>query len=239
VIPVLSLERGAARGKTTSKYEVVARAEPARLGRQRLRIAVRLQNRETATLGFLAPKAVSLALRVQARPDVAITLLDAEPPAVLADGRVLVPPNRDELLVEFELAGEVDERVRVEVFHPEAIEDVTPKVVEGFFDVARSRGRMKSSVPPGARDAAVSPSSPQTTPAGQVWADQVTDDGFRRVLEILAERRVINEAELQQVLGSPTRVRAFARSYDKLVLLLPFEVEVLTVNGMKAYARKD
>jgi hypothetical protein len=239
VIPVLAIERGGARGKTTSKYEVVARAEPAHLGRQRLQIAVRLQNRETATLGFLAPKTVSLALRVQGRSEVAITLLDAQPPAVLAEGRVLVPPNRDELLVEFELAGEVDERVRVEVFHPEAIEDVTPKVVEGFFDVARSRGRTKLSLPPGARDAAVSPSPSQTASAGQEWAEQVADDGFRKVLEILAERRVINEAELQQVLGSPMRVRAFARSYDKLVLLLPFEVEVLTVNGMKAYARKD
>ena len=59
------------------------------------------------------------------------------------------------------------------------------------------------------------------------------------MLEIVAERRTINEAELQQVLGSPMRVRAFARSYDKLVVLLPFEVEVRTVNGMKAYVRKD
>ena len=32
---------------------------------------------------------------------------------------------------------------------------------------------------------------------------------------------------------------AFARSFDKLVVLLPFEVEVLTVNGMKVYSRKD
>jgi hypothetical protein len=41
------------------------------------------------------------------------------------------------------------------------------------------------------------------------------------------------------VLGSPRRVRAFAREFDRLVLLLPFGVEVLTVNGMKAYGRRD
>ncbi len=234
VIPVLEVERRSSRGKTTSKYEVVARAEPARLGRQRLRIAVRLQNRETATLGFLAPETVSLALRIPGRSEVAITLLDAEPPAKLAEGRILVPPNRDELLVEFELEGEVDERVRVEVFHPEAIEDVTPKIVEGFFDVARSRGRDKSAP---AEQASKPPS--KHPPVGQGWAEQITDEGYRKVLEHLAERRVINEAELQQVLGSAMRVRAFARNYDKLVVLLPFEVEVLTVNGMKAYARKD
>ena len=35
-----------------------------------------------------------------------------------------------------------------------------------------------------------------------------------------------------------SRVRMFARSFDKYVVLLPFEVEVLTVNGMKVYSRK-
>jgi hypothetical protein len=41
------------------------------------------------------------------------------------------------------------------------------------------------------------------------------------------------------VLGSPRRVRAFARHFDELVRLLPFEVEIRVVNGMKVYARKD
>jgi hypothetical protein len=59
------------------------------------------------------------------------------------------------------------------------------------------------------------------------------------VLAVIEERRSINEAELAQVLGSPRRVRAFAREFDRLVLLLPFGVEVLTVNGMKAYGRRD
>ena len=55
----------------------------------------------------------------------------------------------------------------------------------------------------------------------------------------MQERRTINEEELRQVLGSPLRVRAFARSFDKLVVLLPFGVEVRTVAGMKVYVRKD
>ncbi|AUX22407.1 alkaline phosphatase [Sorangium cellulosum] len=282
VIPVLVLDRQVARGKTTSRYEVVAHPEPAHLGRQRLRVAVRLQSRENASLGFLAPKSISLALRVPGRPDVSIGLLDAGPPATLADGRVLVPPNRDEAVVEFELEGQADEKVRVEVYHPDAVEEVTSKVVEGFFDVARSRhlpklrgaagsappppgagtaaspvpapgagtaaspvpapgaGTAASPVPaPGRARPASDPAPAQPAPATPVWGELVTDDAYRRVLEIIAERRTINEAELTQVLGSPRRVRAFARHFDELVRRLPFEVEVLTVHGMKAYARKD
>jgi len=90
----------------------------------------------------------------------------------------------------------------------------------------------------------VSPLTPERTaplpaPAAPSWADLIADEGYRRVVAILAERRSINEAELTEVLGSPRRVRAFARHYDDLVRLLPFEVEVLTVSGMKTYARKD
>lgn len=250
VIPVLVLERETVRGKTTSKYEVVARAEPAHLGRQRLRVAVRLQNRETGTLGFLAPKAISLALRIPDRPDVAITLVDVAPPATLAGGRVLVPPNRDEALVEFELEAEADDKVRVEIFHPDETEQVTSKVVEGFFDVARNRrvpravAEVKSvalEAAPAARvmsaEAAPAPAAAERRP-GQDWSDQIGDPEYRRVLEIIAERLSINESELQQVLGSARRVRAFALKFDELVKLVPFEIEVLTVNGMKAYARK-
>lgn len=247
VIPVLEIERAAPRGKTTSKYEVVARPEPAHLGRQRLRVAVRLQNRETATLPFEGPKSISLSLRVPGRPDLALTLIAVDPPAEFASGCFLVPPNRDEALIEFELEGAVDEMVRVEVFHPDAVADVTPKVVEGFFEVGRNRRLRKSSdVPPpvaGAKPAAAPAlASAASVPAASVatsWAELVTDEAYRRVLQIVEERRSINEEELQQVLGSPMRVRAFARNFDKLVVLLPFSIEVLTVNGMKVYSRKD
>lgn len=86
-------------------------------------------------------------------------------------------------------------------------------------------------------EAAPAPAAAERRP-GQDWSDQIGDPEYRRVLEIIAERLSINESELQQVLGSARRVRAFALKFDELVKLVPFEIEVLTVNGMKAYARK-
>jgi hypothetical protein len=239
VIPVLVLERHGARGKTTSRYEVIARAEPAHLGRQRLKIAVRLQRQATGEMTFASPKTISLTLRVFERRDLAVTVLNADPPAQLLNGQLLLVPETDEALVEFEVTGgEIDEKVRVEVFHAEALEEVTPKIVEGFFDVGRDRrlGKVKpGSVPP----TAVAVTAVTSGTGVQGWAELIQDEAYRRALLILEQRRSINEAELAQVLGSPRRVRAFSRAFDDLIRFIPFEVEIRTVQGMKAYTRKD
>ena len=75
--------------------------------------------------------------------------------------------------------------------------------------------------------------------ASSDWAELVEDEGYRRVFQIIERDRIINEVELQTVLGSSRRLRSFSLHYDKLVLLVPFGVEVTTVNGMKAYKRRD
>jgi hypothetical protein len=181
---------------------------------------------------------ISLALRVQGRPDILITLLDARPPAELSEARILVPPNKDEALIEFEIQGEIDEKIRVEVFHPDGIEDVTPKLVDGFFDVARNRSLGKArgdkgSVPPDSE-----PPKPKSV-APESWSEAIEDAGFRRVFEIIDERRSINESELQVVLGSARRVNAFSRAFLDLKRHLPFDVEIRPANFMKVYVKKD
>jgi hypothetical protein len=132
----------------------------------------------------------------------------------------------------------------VEIFHPEAQEDVTSKIVEGFFDVARDRrlGKpkgVKSEPPP--EEPAAAPSGPvEAAPARSTeWGDLVADEGFRRVLEIIEKRRNINETVVVEVLGSARRVRAFSRHFDGLRRVMPFDIEVTVVSGMKAYTRKD
>ncbi|HEY5959034.1 MAG TPA: BREX-6 system phosphatase PglZ [Polyangiaceae bacterium] len=254
VIPVLSIERPGQRGKTIAKYEVVAFAEPAHLGRQRLRLAVRLQNQQTGALGFAAPKQISLALRVvPGRPDLTISLLNAGPPAELRDGRIQVPPNRDEAIVEFEIEGQFDEKVRVEVFHPDAAEDVTPKVVEGFFDAARNRRLGKASSGDSARPGTDSFSSgesnraptdvtsvaPESIRSTLDWEASIENEGYRKILKAIQERRSINEEEITIILGSSRQMRVFSRQYETLVTLVPFEIEICTVGGMKTYVRKD
>ena len=249
MIPVLVAERQGRRGKTTTKYEIVAVPEVGHLGRQRLRLSLRLQKESSAALSFHAPKAIALSLRVPKRSDVTLTLLDATPPARLTEGRVLVPPNGDSAVVEFELEGETDEMLRVEVFHPDGVEDVTPKVVEGFFEVFRNRRLPKQKTgltppPPSLRAAPASLETPNAAPASGLgpagdWQILIEDEGFRKVLLFIEERRSMNEAELAQVLGSALRVRAFSRAFDVLVARVPFAVEIRFVSGLKTYVRKE
>jgi hypothetical protein len=188
---------------------------------------------------FAAPKTISLTLRVFERRDLGVTVLNADPPAQLLNGQLVLVPEKEEALVEFEVTGgEIDEKVRIQVLHIEALEDVTPTIVEGFFDVGRDRrlGKVKGdSVPPVVAPSVVPPSGGGV--AG--WAELIQDEAYRRALLILEQRRSINEAELVQVLGSARRVRAFSRAFDELIRLIPFEVEIRTVQGMKAYTRKD
>src|SRR5690606_1963172 len=172
-----------------------------------------LQDRENAALGFAAPKTIRLALRVPGRPNVSITLLDVGPPGQQADAHILLPPNRSESIVEFELEGEVDEKVRVEISHPDGVEEEASKLVEGFFEVGRTRRRSKPERPePASEPTEPLSAEPEPPPvpaeesAAQRWEDSVKDPAFLQVLKVIEERRSINELELHEVLGSPRRV---------------------------------
>ena len=140
-------------------------------------------------------------------------------------GRVLVTPNRAEAVVEFEIEGPVDDRVQVEIYPPDAIAEVTPKIVEGFFDVAKVQGAMQH--------------------RGRTGHERAEGLGGAHRRRGVPPRGDDCRGAAQHQRGGASAgarladaVRAFARSFDKLVQLLPFEVEVLTVNGMKVYSRK-
>src|SRR5690606_23288306 len=139
--------------------------------------------------------------------------------------------------------GMFDEKVRIEIFHAGGAEEVTPKVVEGFFDVTRSRrlGKPKADVasiaPAPLATAPASPSSrttaeeiappsaarpPQAAKPDPEWRDLIDDPLYRKVFELLAEHQIVNEAELEEMLGSVRKMRAFGRAFDELLPRVPF-----------------
>src|SRR5690606_20690027 len=61
------------------------------------------------------------------------------PPGSLKDGAVHIAPGADAITVTFGLEGEMDEKVRVEVYHPDATERVEPAIVTGWFAMHRNR----------------------------------------------------------------------------------------------------
>jgi hypothetical protein len=221
VIPVLVASRKQAPGTVASSFEVRAKKLDDVLGAQRVSVVVLPQLHAPASLPFTGAKTVELGLRVRDRPDVEVIVRDAAGAARLNGGRLVVSVGDRASEVFFVLRGAVDEQVAVEVFHPGGAEEVAPEVVK-WFSVA---GRRKQ--------------EPSEEPAPEpAWDDAIADEGFRRVFVHLEQHGAINEGELLTLLGTPRRVRAFARRFDELVELVPFAVAIETIGVMKRYKKE-
>ena len=97
--------------------------------------AWRLRLEPSLQLSLVGAPSIPLALRVPERPDVHVTMKEAIGAAVqhqelhVAVGEVWIE-------VLFDLRGPHDDRPRVEVFHPEGVEQVEPCLVNAYFNVA-------------------------------------------------------------------------------------------------------
>lgn len=239
VIPVLELERSGKAGKTTTKYEIVARAERTEHGRHKLTLRLQVQ---TGQMLMAGPSSIALALRVPGQ-DVIPKIVEVSPPGELRAGTVAVPPKSVPVTISFLLEGEIDEKVRVEVYHPEGSEEVVPRLVDGFFHVQERRGapRAKADEPDAAleaetTDSAETPASSRISVSDN-WSADFEDEDFAEAFRTIDRAGSINEQELREVLKGPTKVRAFARRFDDLKTRVPFDVEIAIVGVMKTYLK--
>ena len=256
VVPVICLEKRSKIGASTAQYEVVATALPAEGGRERLELKVRLQKQSSGLLSFAGPSKISLALRIVSREGSPLEALpqivDVTPPGGLDAGVLWIPPGSEAATVIFSIEGDADEKVRIQVYHPDATEKVTPTVVEGWFSMHRSRrpGKVDGESPRSSRAPIVlSHDALSQDDAGMLeqqkaaseylWSEGIEDPEFRKVFELIDSQESVNEQELQMVLKSARRVRAFSRSFDELKKLVPFEVQIATAGGMKSYVKGD
>jgi hypothetical protein len=135
-------------------------------------------------------------------------------------GRIQAPVKEEWVEVFFSLEGEADERVQVEVFHPDNIHRVEPAVADRMFVVV---GRKK--------DAVASPRSG--------WESAIEDEGARGIFEHLAEHGSMTEEEIIRKLGSARAARRFALNFDAHLKLLPFKVRSETNASGKRYVREE
>jgi len=223
-IPVLVVRRQRERGGSDTVYEIHAEALEDNLGRRRLKLKLRLAPQATGALAFTGSSQVTLGLRVKDRPDVLVSIVDAEGAAVIHSGLLRVPTKDEWSTVYFQLDGQTNERVQVEVFHPDGLEKITPHVVACWFDVATQ-----------GRTAAASDDKPRVE---QVFVG-IEDAGFRSVFEHIERYGTINETEMTHILGNPRKVRTFAREFDELVKRVKFRVRIDTTGTMKCYVKES
>lgn len=220
IVPVMTVSVRP-RQRLGARYRIAARALPRRGELSRLRVVVERETDAQSVLEFAGSRTVDVALRVPDRDDVTIALKDVRgAERVSRELRLEVGKPADVL---FELSGPRDERVRLELYHPDAEEQVTPLVLDTFFEVA---GRAREPKP-----------APVGPPATEDWVDALGDVAVGRVFLHIREHGAITETELGQMLGSARHARRFALRFDDYVDKVPFAVRAENVGGVKRYVR--
>lgn len=234
VIPVMVVKRRRGPGQSASAYVLEAQVEKPAMGNHRLRLRVQLGRDVIGSLGFAGPQSVRLAMRAVDRPDVAVRVRDVVGNARLRAGGLDIAVGAEWTEVFFVLEGPADERVRIEVHHPDRIENVEPLELAGYFEVVGVGAAVvtRSEPPPSAE-----PSAMDEPPARVLsWKDAIEDEDFRGVFEKLEKSTSLSEADLLQSIG-PRKARMFARQFDVLLSKLPFRVRIEVHGSQKVYVK--
>lgn len=223
VIPVLTVSHRHASETIKLKYLIEVKAERELLGFSRLQL--RAKPAPGVQLTFIGSRTISLSLRVPNRSDVQLTVKDA--PGIDVKNQVLqVPVEGDWIEVLFDLKGSQSERVPVEAYHPEGIEEVEPATT---IDLFRVSGTLQAVAEPAAQEV-----------VGKLeWHDRFEDEGVRQVFLHLQQHSSITEIELTQMLGNARKVRKFSMDFEEHLKQVPFSVRIETTASGKRYVKQN
>jgi hypothetical protein len=226
VIPVLTLVHQALAGSSTQHFTLQVTALDDVAGMHCLGIKVTADAQ--LALEFSSTRRLELALRAPDHPDLQVEICHVRGAASLSGGTIQATVGESCELF-FRLSGAVDERVRVEVFHPSALADVSPSIPVGRFAVSAVAA---------ATVAATRPSPPGGS--DHPWLAELSEnDGIRRLFAHLAAHGAITESEAAGMLGGPRAVRRFAGQFDALAQKAPFGIRIDVVGGVKRYVREQ
>ena len=249
VIPVLTVTRKRAEQTGYAAYEVEVEALPDVVGLHRLKVRVVFAKHTTTSLGFAAARAIDLSLRVPAREAVRVLFKDVSGPGAVKTGRLQVPVSESWTEVFFGLEGPTDDRVRVEVHHPDGVEKVTAASPDAWFSVVGTSvghpgkpSKPPSSPPPAEKASQATralPASAQPSPTEWgSWEDGIADEGIRKVFLHIEKHGVMTEPEIVNLLGSPRAFRRFSHELEGYLPKLPFRVRIEIAEGGKRYVRE-
>ncbi|MBV6628077.1 MAG: BREX-6 system phosphatase PglZ [Rivularia sp. (in: Bacteria)] len=225
IIPVLAISQRQNTYSNFVKYLIEAEPEREMLGYSRLKVRVKPAPEAQGVLSFAGTRTVNLALRVPERTDIQITIKDA-PGAEINNQQIQIPVESDWIEILFDLKGRRDERVRVEVFHPDGIEDVAATIPQDYFNVSGALLKTEKN------------QTPTQESATTDWEDSFADEGIKRVFLHLQQHDSITEIELTQILGNARKVRRFSLEFEEYLQKVPFSVRIETTSNGKRYVKQ-
>ena len=229
VIPVLTLSHRQSNNLQLVTYSIEAQAQPSIAGYSRLRAKV--MPAAQGVLSFTGAATINLSLRVPNRPDIDLTIAEA-PGAMLNNQQVQAEVSGDWVEILFNMVSLKDERVKVEVYQSDGAEDVTPALVDAYFEVAGTRVDIET-------DSDETRRQPRAAPKlTQDWQTSLEDESVRSVFVHIQQHNAITEAELTSLLGSPRKVRRFSANFETYLSRLPFLVRVESTANGKRYVKE-
>ena len=234
LIPVLTLQHKGATGGSSQQFQIEAHWRQGVAGLHCLEIQVRKV--EQLGLDFGNRNLIELALKCPDDPDLQVELAQARGGAQL-NGSVIQAPVGEAFELFFRLRGSSQEKVRVEVFHPSATDQVAPCIPDARFFVRA----LATALQPAEAKADVSPpTSPVSDGAMPPWLLALSEDErIRQLFAHLAAHGVITEPEVTAMLGSPRAARRFALKVDELASRAPFSVRIVVVGEVKRYVKEQ
>ena len=225
VIPVLTVSHRHKTGNITAQYIIEAEALSQAFGCNRLRLRLQPAPESQGVLQFSGSGAINLALQVVPKRDDIKVLIKEVTGATVNNQIICISHNQDWAEVFFDLAGPQTERVRVEVFHPDRIEQVASVAPVEFFDVS-SQGTPE-------------PVNIETVIASSDdWQNSFEDEGVRRIFVHLQQHGSITEIEMTQMLGKPSQFRRFSRDFETYLSRVPFSVRIENTASGKRYVKQ-
>ncbi|MFM2310979.1 MAG: hypothetical protein RLZZ04_255 [Cyanobacteriota bacterium] len=227
VIPVLTVShQQAAIDSKNIRYVIEAQAESDLLGFSRIRLKLKQDPMaiDGWALAYMGAEKVNLALRVHNRSDILISIKEA-PGIEVKNQQLYLQANESSAEVLFDLKGNKDERVRIEVFHPDNLAEIKPLILTSYFNVS------------GALIKDASSSKPAILASNSDWQNSFIDANIKQVFLHLEQHHSLTESELNQMLGSPRQARRFAGNLEQYLTQVPFSVRVETTSNGKRYVK--
>ncbi len=234
LIPVLTIEHRDKPGGSGQTYRIEAKQRPG-LG-DYLCLEIEVKTVDQLALAFGSRSRLEVALRCPDAPDLQVELAQARGAATVREGLIQAPVGESFELF-FRLRGSSPEKVRVEVFHPSATDQVAPCIPDARFLVsALSTATQRSSAMP-MPDPQPAPGKSQDSGMPQ-WLEDLSEDGkIRQLFAHLSTHGVITEPEVAAMLGSPRAARRFSLQVEELASRAPFSVRIVVVGEVKRYVK--
>jgi hypothetical protein len=224
IIPVLTVTRARPEHVGNVKYALEVESLADAFGYHRVRVRLDFAKDTTATLGFTRSQPIELALRVPKREEIRAVIKEVSGAGAQKAGRLQLPVGDAWTEIFFGLEGPTDERVRIEVHHPDNIERVEGVIPETWFSVSGTL--------------AVAPATPVVSKPPASWSASIEEPTFRAVFEHIERHGVITEAEATKLLGGPRPFRRFSAMVEAFLPKLPYRLRTETTENGKRYVRE-